>query len=139
MTATQLLDVRVPGGAVSEAGVRADVRVALAYLDSWLRGYGAAAIDDLIEDAATAEIARSQLWFWRWRGVRLEDGRIMNADVDRRIRDEERARLTGPGLQPARRRGPTLHGAGSKRRSTSMRRPNAAGSWGEAPASPVDP
>ena len=51
-------------------GVRANVRVALAYLDTWLRGNGAAAIDNLMEDAATAEIARSQLWLWRTRGVR---------------------------------------------------------------------
>jgi malate synthase len=56
-----LLDFRVDGGRVTEAGVRANVRVALAYLDSWLRGIGAAAIDNLMEDAATAEISRSQL------------------------------------------------------------------------------
>ena len=59
----------VDGGAVTEAGVRANVRVALAYLDSWLRGNGAAAIDNLMEDAATAEIARSQLWLWRRRST----------------------------------------------------------------------
>jgi malate synthase len=94
--AAQLLDLRVPGGAVTEAGVRADVRVALAYLDSWLRGNGAAAIDNLMEDAATAEIARSQLWFWRSRGVRLDDGRAMDAELYRRIRDEELARLGRP-------------------------------------------
>ena len=94
--AAQLLDLRVPGGGATEAGVRADVRVALAYLDSWLRGYGAAAIDNLMEDVATAEIARSQLWFWRSRGVRLADGRVIDADVYRRICDEERARLAGP-------------------------------------------
>ena len=52
-----LLDFRVEGGRVTEAGVRANVRVALAYLDSWLRGIGAAAIDNLMEDAATAEIS----------------------------------------------------------------------------------
>ena len=94
--AAGLLDLRVPGGVVTEAGVRADVRVALAYLDSWLRGNGAAAIDNLMEDAATAEIARSQLWFWRSRGVRFDDGRVMDADVYRRIREDERARLAGP-------------------------------------------
>ncbi|HEX7950693.1 MAG TPA: malate synthase A [Candidatus Limnocylindrales bacterium] len=94
--ATQLLDLRVPGGAVTEAGIRADVRVALAYLDSWLRGNGAAAIDNLMEDAATAEIARSQLWFWRSRAVRLDDGRAMDAALYRRIRDEELARLGTP-------------------------------------------
>ena len=52
-----------------EDGIRANVRVALAYLDAWLRGTGAAAIDNLMEDAATAEIARSQLWLWRTRGL----------------------------------------------------------------------
>ena len=54
---TAPLDLSVPGGVVTEAGVRANVRVALAYLDSWLRGVGAAAIDNLMEDAATAEIS----------------------------------------------------------------------------------
>ena len=73
----------VPGGAVTEAGVRANVRVALAYLDSWLRGVGAAAIDNLMEDAATAEISRSQLWLWRTRGVALADGRAVLGGVVR--------------------------------------------------------
>jgi malate synthase len=82
---------------VSEAGVRANVRVALAYLDSWLRGVGAAAIDNLMEDAATAEISRSQLWFWRTRGVTLADGRVFDAPLYETIRDEELARLGGAG------------------------------------------
>jgi malate synthase len=80
---------------VTGAGVRADVRVALAYFDSWLRGNGAAAIDNLMEDAATAEIARSQLWLWRAQGVRLDDGLLMDAAFYERIRDEELARLGG--------------------------------------------
>jgi malate synthase len=95
VAAAALLDLRVPGGAVTEIGVRADVRVALAYLDSWLRGVGAAAIDNLMEDAATAEIARSQLWFWRTRGVELTDGRIFDAALYSTIRDEELAKLGG--------------------------------------------
>ena len=57
VSAAELLDLRVPGGAVTEAGIRANIRVALAYLDAWLRGIGAAAIDNLMEDAATAEIS----------------------------------------------------------------------------------
>jgi malate synthase len=92
----QLLDLSVPGGAVTEAGVRANVRVALAYLDNWLRGNGAAAIDNLMEDAATAEIARSELWHWRTRAVRLADGRIMDRGLYEEIRDAELARLGGP-------------------------------------------
>ncbi len=97
VSAADLLDLTVPGGAVTETGVRADVRVALAYLDSWLRGIGAAAIDNLMEDAATAEIARSQLWHWRTRGVALADGRPFDASLYAAIRDEELARLGGAG------------------------------------------
>ena len=95
VTAERLLDLRVPAGIVTEGGVRADIRVALAYIDSWLRGNGAAAIDNLMEDAATAEIARSQLWFWRTRGVALDDGRVVDAALYATIRDEELARLGG--------------------------------------------
>ena len=93
----QLLDVRVPNGVITEAGVRANVRVALAYLDNWLRGNGAAAIDNLMEDAATAEIARSQLWFWRTRGIHLTDGRPVDAALYQRIRTDELAQLGGEG------------------------------------------
>ncbi len=62
--ARDLLDVTVPGGDVSEDGVRSNVSVGLQYLESWLRGVGAAAIYNLMEDAATAEISRSQIWQW---------------------------------------------------------------------------
>ncbi len=91
--ARRLLDFAVPGGSRSEAGLRANVSVAIAYLDAWLRGNGAAAINNLMEDAATAEIARSQLWLWRSRADTLSDGRRIDADLYRRIRDEELARL----------------------------------------------
>ncbi len=97
VSAADLLDLTVPGGMVTETGVRADVRVALAYLDSWLRGTGAAAIDNLMEDAATAEIARSQLWHWRTREIALPDGRVFDAALYGAIRDEEVARLGGVG------------------------------------------
>jgi len=97
VAATDLLDLTVPGGAVTEAGIRANVRVALAYLDSWLRGVGAAAIDNLMEDAATAEISRSQLWHWRTRGVALADGRVFDDALYAAIRDQELARLGGAG------------------------------------------
>jgi malate synthase len=84
----ELSDFAVEGGAVTEDGIRANIRVALAYLDSWLRGTGAAAIDNLMEDAATAEIARSQLWLWRSRG-------LLPVERYGAIRDEELARLGG--------------------------------------------
>jgi malate synthase len=95
VTAADLLDLRVEGGAVSEAGVRLNVSVGLQYLDSWLRGNGAAAINNLMEDAATAEISRSQLWQWRVRGARVDGEKPFGAEAYRRIRDEELVRLGG--------------------------------------------
>ena len=91
--AAALLDVTVPGGRVTEAGVRQNVSVAIRYLDAWLRGNGAAAIDNLMEDTATAEISRSQLWQWRRHATPLEDGGPLTADRYRRIRDEELDRI----------------------------------------------
>ena len=69
--------------------MRANISVGLSYLASWLAGNGAAAINNLMEDAATAEISRSQLWQWRTHGVRLEDGQPLTADRYAAIRDEE--------------------------------------------------
>jgi malate synthase len=69
-----LRDFRVKDGQVTRAGVRTNIDVALRYIEAWLRGIGAVAIHNLMEDAATAEISRSQLWQWRENAVRLEDG-----------------------------------------------------------------
>ena len=74
--------------------MRTNVSVALQYLASWLAGNGAAAINNLMEDAATAEISRSQLWQWRVHRAAMDDGRPMTADVYTAIRDEELATLT---------------------------------------------
>jgi malate synthase len=93
--AEDLLDLRVPDGTVTDGGVRANVAVALQYLDAWLSGNGAAAINNLMEDAATAEISRSQLWQWRTISVILEDGRAMTADLYGAIRENELAALGG--------------------------------------------
>jgi len=93
VTADALLNVEVAGGRVTEAGVRTDVSVALQYLASWLAGNGAAAINNLMEDAATAEISRSQLWQWRVHETALEDGRPMSVQVYTAVRDEELGRL----------------------------------------------
>jgi len=92
-SADDLLDVRVDDGMVTEAGVRTNVNVALQYLAAWLDGNGAAAINNLMEDAATAEISRSQLWQWRVHATALEDGRPMSTDLYTAIRGEELARL----------------------------------------------
>src|SRR3954447_21433307 len=99
VSAAELLDLTVPGGVVTEAGVRANIRVALAYLDSWLRGIGAAAIDNLMEDAATAEISRSQLWLWITQSVALENGSPFDAERYAAIRDEEVGRLGGSAVR----------------------------------------
>jgi malate synthase len=97
VSAPQLLDLRVDGGQVTEAGVRQNVSVALRYLDEWLRGNGAAALDNLMEDAATAEISRSQLWQWRTTRVPLDDGVPLTEDRYLAIRAEEQARADEPG------------------------------------------
>ena len=91
--ASALLDIVVPGGRTTEAGARQDISVTLRYLDAWLRGNGAAAIDNLMEDAATAEISRSQLWQWRRHGTLLDDGAPFDDARYARIRDEELARI----------------------------------------------
>jgi malate synthase len=88
VTAAELLDVRSAGGSVTEAGVRTNIDVALQYLDAWLRGTGAVAIHNLMEDAATAEISRSQLWQWIRHGVDVENAGTMSANTYRRVRDE---------------------------------------------------
>ena len=89
VTAAQLLDVRVPGATITEAGLRGDVAVAIRYLASWLDGHGAVAIYDLMEDTATAEIARSQVWQWLRHGATLEDGRSVDEPLVRELVAEE--------------------------------------------------
>ena len=74
---------------MTEAGVRANISVGLAYLASWLAGNGAAAINNLMEDAATAEISRSQLWQWRVHAIPLDDGRPLTAARYATLREEE--------------------------------------------------
>jgi malate synthase len=98
VTAADLLNLTVEGGLVTEAGVRTNVSVALQYLDSWLLGNGAAAINNLMEDAATAEICRSQLWQWRATRTRLADSRVFDGELYKKIRHEELGLLGGTGV-----------------------------------------
>ncbi len=91
VTAEDLLDVASAGGEVTEAGVRANINVALRYIDAWLRGTGAAAIHNLMEDAATAEIARCQVWQWIRNGTKLEDGTALTRELALSYLDEELA------------------------------------------------
>jgi malate synthase len=95
--ARDLLDLRVPGGQVTDAGLRADVSVALQYLAAWLDGAGAVAINNLMEDTATAEIARAQLWQWVRHGIRTEDGEPVTLQRCRTALAEEVARLERSG------------------------------------------
>ena len=86
MAAADLLTSRPRPGEVTEAGLRTNVNVGIRYLESWLRGVGAAAIYNLMEDAATAEISRSQVWQW------IRHGRFTKDDV-RRVVDEELGKI----------------------------------------------
>ena len=95
--AEQLIDLKVEGGKISEAGFRNNVDVALQYLESWLRGVGAAAIHNLMEDAATAEISRAQLWQWIKTKQKLDDGRLITAELYSQIAAEELAGLSPDG------------------------------------------
>jgi malate synthase len=93
VAATDITTITVPGGQITEAGVRQNINVALLYLDAWLRGNGAAAIHNLMEDTATAEISRAQLWQWRLHHATLADGRPMTAALYQQICDQELAQL----------------------------------------------
>ena len=94
VSAGDLLDVAATPGEVTEEGLRNNVSVGIQYLAAWLQGSGAVAINNLMEDAATAEISRSQIWQW------LRHGRVSEADVHR-ITDEEISKL-GDGYGDAR-------------------------------------
>ncbi|HEX6940195.1 MAG TPA: malate synthase A [Longimicrobiales bacterium] len=101
--AGDLVDVRVPGARVTAAGVAGNIRVALEYLAAWLGGQGAVAIRNLMEDAATAEIARAQLWQWRHHAVPLDDGAPFTADRYGTMRERELQELLRAGGGDARR------------------------------------
>ncbi|HWA57259.1 MAG TPA: malate synthase A [Gemmatimonadales bacterium] len=91
--AKALLRVAIPGGTVTESGVRADVKVAIEYIENWLEGRGAVGIDNLMEDSATAEISRMQLQQWVRLEVKLAEGSILTRARYGQIRQEELAGL----------------------------------------------
>jgi malate synthase len=93
----QLLDVRIEGGKITEAGLLNNISVALQYLEAWLGGLGAVAIYNLMEDAATAEISRAQLWQWVRLGATTDDGATIDEGRYRAIREQEEARLAADG------------------------------------------
>jgi malate synthase len=93
VSASDLLSLPETPGQITEAGLRTDVNVGFQYLSFWLGGRGAAAINSLMEDAATAEISRSQIWQWVHHGCELEDGRTVTAELVGQVLDEEMAKI----------------------------------------------
>jgi malate synthase len=81
--------LQVHPGARTEHGLRENIRVGVQYIEAWLRGKGAVPLYNLMEDAATAEISRAQLWQWIKAGARLDDGRLVTADLFETLLDEE--------------------------------------------------
>ena len=93
VTGEQLIDLSGTGAVATEAGLQANIEVALEYLVTWLSGRGAVAIRNLMEDAATAEISRSQVWQWRQAGTVLDTGTVVTADLIVQIADDAAAAL----------------------------------------------
>jgi malate synthase len=90
VTAADLL--QVPSGPISEAGLRMNIDIGLGYIEAWLRGTGCVPLHNLMEDAATAEISRAQVWQWLKHGAKLDDGRTIDQALVERIIGEERHR-----------------------------------------------
>ncbi len=93
--AEDLLDVHI-GRPITAEGVRDNVSVAIRYIEAWLRGIGAVAIDNLMEDAATAEISRSQVWQWIHQGQTIEDGTPITAEYVEGLIAEVLAQIRRP-------------------------------------------
>jgi malate synthase len=93
VTAADLQDLASTPGHITDAGLRVDVNVGFQYVSFWLGGRGAAAINNLMEDAATAEISRTQIWQWVQHRVQLDDGRTVTPELVRQVLDEETAKI----------------------------------------------
>jgi malate synthase len=93
VSAKDLLNLVATPGSITEQGLRTDVNVGFQYVSFWLGGRGAAAINSMMEDAATAEISRTQIWQWVHHGAKLSDGRTVTRDLVREVLDEETAKI----------------------------------------------
>jgi malate synthase len=89
--ASDLLEI--PTGTITEDGLRTNINVGILYIESWLRGVGAAAIYHLMEDAATAEISRTQVWQWIHNEARLDDGRVITYELYQEFLKEELVKI----------------------------------------------
>jgi malate synthase len=81
--------IQVPTGEITEAGLRQNINIGIGYLEAWLRGIGCVPLYNLMEDAATAEISRAQVWQWIRHKAKLADGRVVDKDLCRLILKEE--------------------------------------------------
>jgi malate synthase len=106
VTSQNLLNVEQESRVITEEGLRKNINVAILYIDSWLRGIGAAALYNLMEDAATAEISRAQLWQWIKHEVTLRDGTLVTEELYLQLRQEELMSITRSAETS-----PTLHTA----------------------------
>ena len=96
VTAADLLNFTIEDGKITEKGLRTNINVGLLYIESWLMGVGAAALYNLMEDAATAEISRAQIWQWvHNQGVKLEDGREVDTGLYAQLLSEELENIKG--------------------------------------------
>ncbi|HEY7009031.1 MAG TPA: malate synthase A, partial [Jatrophihabitantaceae bacterium] len=93
ITAAQLLDIAATPGTRTMDGLRNSVSVAIRYMGAWLGGTGAVGIFNLMEDAATAEISRSQVWQWVHNDVELDTGEVVTRELVQRIAGEELAAI----------------------------------------------
>jgi malate synthase len=81
--------VKVPGGDITEAGLRQNINVGIGYIEAWLRGLGCVPLYNLMEDAATAEISRAQVWQWIRHQAKLKDGRVVDLALCETVIAEE--------------------------------------------------
>jgi malate synthase len=87
--------LRTPAGTITEEGLRLNIRVGVQYMEAWLRGNGCVPLYNLMEDAATAEISRTQVWQWLYNTVQLDDGRTLDRPLFRQVFAEEMRRIEG--------------------------------------------
>ena len=94
ISAEMMLDFKIPGGKITELGLRNNISVGIQYIAAWLDGTGAVSIFNLMEDAATAEIARSQVWQWcnHSQGI-LDDNRYINIEMVQKMIPEEISKI----------------------------------------------
>ncbi len=95
--------LKVHKGTRTEAGLRENIRVGIQYIEAWLRGKGAVPLYNLMEDAATAEISRTQVWQWMRHGATLEDGRVVTREMVMTLIDDEMQAFNGSAFATARR------------------------------------